>query len=197
MPNLVTYAALKDYLQLPNDDNATAIEELLERVEGSLEAECDREALPFQPAEAARAEWRDGTGTIRLRTYYPITTLTSITLGRDSSSPDETLDVADVDIVSFSTGLEGAGLITRTDGGKFGAFRSPRYVLVTYDATAFLPEKAKDAVMDVAAGRVRQFGAEGFKSFKLLDTGGSLRKLMSESDAWQTAVDRYRRIVLV
>lgn len=194
MPDLVSYAELKDYLQLPNDVNETAITALLERVEGSLEAECDREALPFQTTQSGRIEWRDGTGTIRLFMHYPIAVLTSITLGRDSSSPDETLDVTDVDVVSFDVGET---RITRVDGGRFGAHRSPRQILVTYDAAAFLPEKAKDAVMDVASGRVRQFGSEGFKSFKLLDSGGSLRKLMSESDAWQTAVARYRRIVLV
>ncbi len=197
MPDLVSYAALKDYLQLPNDDDETPITELLEDVEASLEAECDREALPFQDVEAGRAEWRDGTGTIRLRTHYPIATLTSITLGRSYSSPDETLDVADVDVVSFSTGLEGAGLITRTDGGKFGAFRSPRHVLVTYDAAAFLPKLAVLAVKRMVGGYVRQFGAEGFKSFKLLDSGGSLQKLMDETPEWRRAVDRYRRSVLV
>ncbi len=194
MPDLVSYDDLKDYLQLPNDANETAITALLERVEGSLEAACDREDLPFQTAEANRAEWHDGTGTIRLFTFYPISSLDSITLGRDSSNPDDTLDIADVDVVSFSAG---GTRITRVDGGKFGAHRSPRYVLVTYDAAEFLPDDAKDAVMDVAAGRVRQFGAEGFKSFKLLDSGGSLRKLMSESDAWKLAVSRLNRHVLV
>jgi hypothetical protein len=194
VPDLVSYATLKDYLQLPNDDNETAITELLEDVEGSLEAECDREALPFQAAEAGRAEWRDGTGTVRLFTHYPIAVLTSITLGRDSSSPDETLDVADVDVVSFSVGET---RITRTDGGKFGAFRSPRKILVTYDAATFLPKLAVLAVKRVVGGYVRQFGAEGFKSFKLLDSGGSLQKLMDETPEWKRAVDRYRRIVLV
>ena len=194
MPDLVSYADLKAYLQLPSDANQTAITALLERVEGSLETACDRVDLPFQAAQSGLAEWHDGTGAIRLFTHFPIAVLTSITLGRDSSSPDETLDVGDVDVVSFSVG---GTRLTRTDGGKFGAHRSPRHVLVTYDAAAFLPESAKDAVMDVAAGRVRQFGSEGFKSFKLLDSGGSLRKLMSESDAWQAAVERYRRIVLV
>lgn len=194
MSDLVSFAELSDYLQLPSDANQTAITALLDRVEGSLEAECDREDLPFQAAQTARAEWRDGTGTIRLFTHYPIAVLTSITLGRDSANPDETLTVTDVDVVSFSVGDT---RITRTDGGKFGAHRSPRQVLVTYDAAAFLPQAARDAVMDVTAGRIRQFGAEGFKSFKLLDSGGSLRNLMSESDAWRTAVERYRRTVLV
>ncbi len=191
MPDLVSYAELALYLQLPNSDNETAITALLERVEGTLETDCDREALPFLTAQSGRAEWRDGTGTRRLRLHYPIATLTSITLGRDSSDPDETLDVADVNVVSFSTGIGGAGMLTRTDGGKFGVYRSPRYIKITYDAAAFLPNAAKDAVMDVAAGRVRQFGAEGFKSFKLLDSGGSLRQLMDESGAWKRAVGQF------
>ena len=194
MPDLVSYAELEAYLQLPDDSNETAITALLERVEGSLEAACDRVDLPFQAAELNRAEWHDGTGTIRLFTFYPITALDSITLGRDSSSPDETLDTTDLDVVSF----DAAGTrITRVDGGRFGAFRSPRYVLVTYDAAEFLPDDAKQAVMMVAAGAVRQFGSEGFKSFKLLDSAGSLQKLMSESDEWKSAVARNRRHVLV
>ncbi|KKL13679.1 hypothetical protein LCGC14_2523360 [marine sediment metagenome] len=192
MPDLVSYAELKDYLQLPNDAQETPITALLERVEGTLEAECDREALPFLAAQSGRAEWRDGTGTKYLRLYYPIAVLTSITLGRDSSDPVDTLDVADVDVISFSVG---GTRLTRTDGGKFGARGSPRYVKVTYDAAAFLPNAAKEAVMDVAAGRVRQFGTEGFKSFKLLDSGGSLRKLMDDSGAWRRAVEQYRRNV--
>ncbi len=197
MPDLVSYAELKAYLQLPSDANQTAITELLEDVEASLEAECDRAALPFQGAQSGVAERHDGTGTIRVRTHFPIATLTSITLGRDPSSPVETLTVTDVDVVSFSTGLEGAGLITRTDGGKFGAHRSPRYVLITYDAAAFLPKLAVIAVKRVVAGYVRQFGAEGFRSFKLLDAGGSLERLMESTPEWGRAVERYRRIVLV
>ena len=197
MPDLVSYAALKDYLQLPNDNNIDAITELLEDVEASLEAECDREAFPFQAAQSAVAEWRDGTGTQRIRAYFPIAVLTSITLGRDSASPVETLTVTDVDVVSFTTGVEGEGRITRTDGGQFGAYRSPRYVLITYDASAFLPKLAVLAVKRVAAGYVRQFGAEGFTSFKLLDSGGSLARLMESTPEWKRAIDRYRRIVLV
>ncbi len=194
MPDLVTYATLKDYLQLPNDDNETAITELLEDAEASLEAECDREALPFLAAQSGVAEWHDGTGTIRLFTHYPIAVLTSITLGRDSSSPDETLTVSDVDVVSFTVGET---RITRTDGGKFGAHRSPRQVLVTYDAAAFLPKLAVLAVKRVVGGYIRQFGSEGFKSFKLLDSGGSLERLMESTPEWARAVERYRRIVLV
>ncbi len=193
MSDLVSYAQLKDYLQLPNDAQETPITALLARVQGALETDCDREALPFLAAQLGRAEWRDGTGTRRLRLYYPITTLTSITLGRTSSSPDETLDVSDVDVVSFSTGIGGEGLLRRTDGGKFGARGSPRYIKITYDAADFLPKLAMDAVIDVAAGRVRQFGAEGFKSFKLLDSGGSLRQLMDESGAWKRAVGQFHR----
>ncbi len=197
MPDLVSYAAIKDYLQLPNDDNETAITELLEDVEASLEAECDREAFPVQALQLAVAEWHDGTGTQRIRTHFPITTLTSITLGRDSADPVETLTVTDVDVVSFTTGIEGAGRITRTDGGKFGAHRSPRYVLITYDAAAFLPKLAVIAVKRVAAAYVRQFGSEGFKSFKVLDAGGSLERIMESTPEWSRAVERYRRIVLV
>ena len=194
MPNLVSYTELKDYLQLPNDDNQGAITALLEDVEGSLEAECDREALPFLATQSGVAEWHDGTGNKRLRTYYPIAVLTSITLGRDSSSPDETLTVSDVDVVSFNVGQV---TITRTDGGRFGVHRAPRYVLVTYDAAAFLPKLAGLAVKRVTGAYIRQFGAEGFKSFRLLDSAGSLERLMESTPEWKRAVERYRRIVLV
>ena len=197
MPDLVSYAELEAYLQLPDNSNETAITALLENVEGSLEESCDRVDLPFQAAAAGRTEWHDGTGTKRLRTFYPIATLTSITLGRDSSSPDETLDVSKVNVVSFSTGESIPTRITRTDGGKFGAHRSPRFILVTYDAGAFLPNLAKTAVKRVAGGYVRQFGTEGFKSFRLLDSSGSLEKLMASTPEWNQAVERYRRIVLV
>lgn len=194
MPDLVSYATLKDYLQLANDDNQTAITALLEDVEASLEAECDREALPFLAAQSSVAEWHDGTGIKRLRTHYPIAVLTAITLGRDVSNLVETLVVSDVDVVSFNVGQV---TITRTDGGKFGTHRSPRFVLVTYDAAEFLPKLAVIAVKRVTGGYVRQFGAEGFKSFKLLDSSGSLAKLMEETPEWARAVERYRRIVLV
>lgn len=190
MPDLVTYANLKDYLQLPNDAQQTPITALLERVEGALETDCGREAAPFLDTQSGVTEWRDGTGTRRLRLLYPIAVLTTVELGRDSANPEDTLDVADVDVLSFTVGSE---RLMRTDGGKFGVYRSPRFVRVVYDAAAFLPELAKDAVMDVAAGRVRQFGAEGFKSFKLLDSGGTLRQLMDESGAWRRAVEQFSR----
>ena len=194
MSDLVSWAQIKDYLQLPNDDQETPITALLGRVQGSLETECGREAAPFLASQSTVTEWHDGTGTKRLRRLYPIAVLTSVDLGRDSTDFVETLDASDVDVLSFSVGSE---RLIRTDGGKFGLYRSPRYIRVVYDAADFLPELAKDAVIDVAAGRVRQFGSEGFKSFKLLDSGGSLRQIMDDSGAWRRAVEQYRRDLLL
>ena len=194
MSDLVSYAQLKNYLNLPDDSRQTAVEELLDEVVGTLEAECDREFLPFQAAEAARVEVRDGTGTDRLRLYYPIAVLTSITLGRDPADPVDTLDVADVDVISFGVGET---LLTRVDGGVFGPRRSPRHVFVTYDTEDWLPKDAKRAVMSVAAAIVRQFGAEGFKSFRLLDAAGAIDRATEKDPFWLKAVARHRRTVLV
>jgi hypothetical protein len=193
--DLVSYAELKAYLNLPDDSRETEITALLENIEGALEAQCDREGLPFQAAEAGRVEWHDGTGTIRLFLFYPISDVTEILVGRDAADPDDELDPDDVDEVVWDAGPD-LFKITRTDGAKWPPHRAPRCIRVTYDAAAFLPELATLAVKRVAGAFVRQFGAEGYKSFKLLDAGGSLQRIMDETPEWTAAVNKYRRLVL-
>ena len=190
MPDLVSAPELLAFLGNPEGADSTLLESILDGVEDSFEAACNRRERPFQAApDEARLEVRDGTGTPSLFLDYPITTLTSVTLGRNVADPDETLDIADVDVLVYETGKR---RIIRTDGGTFGCLGSPRYVRVTYLPAADLPYLAALAVKRAAAAIYRQLGAEDSTSERLGTFSRELLDVFGDGDSmWRAAVNAH------
>ena len=194
MADLLTLAELKDWMRVTTDTENVELQDGLDSLEETLEEECDRTRIPFQAAQTGRVEVRDGTGSRELYLDYPISTVTTIELGRDSASRDDTLDPTDVNEVIW---IAGERRIVRTDGGKWGKYRSPLYVNVTYNAEADLPRMAKLAIVRVMAALWRQRGSEGVKLKKLLDSSATMLKLMDDQPEWTRAVERLKRYALV
>lgn len=193
MPDLVSLSELKSFLgDTPAADDAL-LTDILEHVEAMFEGETGRAAIPFV-AGANRTEVRDGTGDAALYLDYPISTLTSVKVGYDPADPVETLDVADKNVVTFSAGSR---RITRTDGGKFGWARQPRYVQVVYTHQSELPEDAQLAVKSVCAIAYRRRGAEDATRES---SGGYSRDLVQDVAAsdpfWARAVAAHQRLIL-
>src|SRR5687768_11925924 len=103
MADLVTLAELKLYLGIDTlvttDD--TLLTQLLNDVEALFEAATLRAPGTYPAAGLARSEVLDGTGSRSLYLSYPVSVLTSISLGYDSASPTETLTVADKSVVVY------------------------------------------------------------------------------------------------
>ena len=192
MADLVTLAEVKDWLRVKTETENVELQDLIDSLEETFEEEVDRRLIPFQAAQTARVEVRDGTGSRELWLDYPIATVTTIELGRDSANRDDTLDPTDVDEVIW---VAGERRITRTDGGKWGKYRNPKYVNVTYNAQADLPPAAKRAVISQVAARWRQRGVEGVAVKKLLDSSASM--LYEPTPEWLRAVNDLKRYALV
>lgn len=193
MPDLVSLSELKTFLgDTPAADDAL-LTDILEHVEAMFEGETGRAALPFV-AGANRTEVKDGSGDAALFLDYPISTLTSVKIGYDPAAPIESLAVADKNVLTFATGSR---RIMRTDGGKFGWARQPRYVQVVYTHQSELPEDAQLAVKSVCAVAYRRRGAE--ESTKE-SAGGYSRDLVQDVSAsdpfWARAVAAHRRLIL-
>ena len=163
---------------------------LVEQAEAAFNAACGREEQPFADVLTGRVERLDGTGSRTLYVDYPIDTLTSITLGYDTGTPDETLVVADPTKVGFQAGKR---RITRNDGGVFGCAGQPGYVVVTYTSKADLPADAKQAVLRRVALIYGQIGSEDARSEAI----GGVRTELADADqdaVWREAVQRHRRL---
>lgn len=187
MADLVSAPEMLAFLGNPEGVDRTLLESILDGVEDSFEAACNRRERPFQEApDVDRLEVRDGTGTASLFLDYPIESLTSITLGRSAASPDETLDTNDVDVLVYEAGSR---RIMRTDGGTFGCVGSPRYVRVTYRPQADLPYLAALAVKRATATIFRQLGSEDSTSERLGTFSRELLEVFGENDSvWRAAV---------
>jgi hypothetical protein len=149
VPVLVTRAELKTYLgDAPASADDALLDALIDDVEALFASETGRAITSFIAAGSARVEVLDATGSADLFVDYPITALTSITLGYDSGAWDETLDVSDGTVLVYAVG---GRKITRVDGGTWGR----RYGHVRY-------REARDQV----GGRVDlpRRGSEGMKS---------------------------------
>ena len=187
MAELVSVPEMLAFLGNPQGADSTLLESILDGVEDQFEAACNRRERPFQGApDAARLEVRDGTGTPSLFLDYPITTLTSVTLGRNVADLDETLDITDVDVLVYEVGSR---RIIRTDGGTFGCLGSPRYVRVTYLPAADLPDLVALAVKRATAAIYRQLGAEDSTSERLSTFSRELLEVFGDGDSvWRAAV---------
>lgn len=161
MADLVTAAELATHLGI-DDPGGGVFDALLDAVEAEFERAVCRSDSPYRAAGSV-TEVRDGTGCAELYLRYPINDLTSIKLGADSSDPDETLDVDDLDVVRWASGLR---RVVRMDG-VFGCKGLPRVVHLAYTCLDDLPEDAARAVMVVAGLRYQRAGLETVTSERL------------------------------
>jgi hypothetical protein len=197
VPVLVTLAELKTYLgDAPASSDDTLLGGLIDDVEALFASETGRALSTFQAAGSARTEVHDGTGSSVLWLDYPIVTLTSVKLGYDASVPDETLTIADKNVLVYAAGER---RLMRTDGGRFGRAGQPRYVQVVYDFGADLPDSANLAIKSVVATAYRRRGSEAEKS----ETLGSFYSHTMVDDVaavdpfWAMGVDASRRTYVV
>lgn len=197
MPDLVTLTELKTYLgDAPASADDALLTELLDNVEALFETATGRAVGSLQAAGTARTEVHDGTGSCDLYLDYPVATLTSIKLGNDPAVPDETLTIADKNVIVYSATSR---RVTRTDGGTFGRAGQPRYIQVVYDFGAELPAGAKLAIKSVAALAYRRRGSEEVKS----ETVGAfysrtmIDEIATAEPFWRAAVQANLRDVLV
>lgn len=199
MSVLVSVTELKLYLgDAPASSDDALLQALLDDVEALFASEAGRQVSEFQDAGTARTEVHDGTGSADLYLDYPINALTSVVLGYDSASPDETLDIADKHVLVYA--VEGRRL-SRTDGGTFGRAGQPRYVTVVYDFAADLPADAKLAIKSVTSSVYRNRGSEGMKSETVgafySYTREDIKAATTDDPFWCAAVNANRRTMLV
>jgi len=190
MSVLVSLTALKTFLTVAISADDAVLQAILDGVERLFLERGGRARRPFAPAQNARGEVLDGTGSTQLVLDYPIAGVSgTITLGLDPANPDETLDPADPAVVVYTPGDR---TLHRVDGRVWGPLARPRYVRVTYDAQADLPESPALAIKRVAAAVYRQLGSEDARAER---TGTYSRDLatVAESDPiWTLAVDAHR-----
>lgn len=193
MPDLVAVDELKDFLKVTGSSDDQVLTDLLEHTEDLFESEVGRTDTQFVVASEARTEVHDGTGCADLFLDYPISDITTVKIGYDTSDPVETLDPTDIDELTFGAGSR---RLTRTDGGIFGLAGRKRYVHVTYDHQDDLPGNAKLAIMRVVAQVYRQRGSEDAKYENVGGYIRSLSHLIAEDPIWQRAVAANQRTVL-
>lgn len=196
MAALVTLTELKTYLgDAPASADDTLLQALLDHVQALFETETGRQVVGYIAAGSGRTEVHDGTGSRELYLDYPIVTLTSVKLGYDPASPDETLTISDKNVLVYGTG---ARRITRTDGGQFGRAGQPRYVQIVYDHAGDLPESAKLAIKSVASSAYRRRGSEELQS----ETVGNfysrtmLEEVATADPFWQLGVAANRLVTI-
>lgn len=196
MSVLVSVSELKSFLgDAPVSDDDAVLTALLDDVEASFTSASLRTPGFYTPATTARTEVLDGTGSTRLYLTYPISVLTSVKLGYNAAAPTETLSVSNTSVLVYGVGSR---VITRTDGGKFGTVRQPRYVQVVYDHAGNMPDDARMAIKSVAAMAYRRRGSEEAKSETI---GAFYSRTMIEDIAasdpwWAKAVQANMPVVL-
>jgi hypothetical protein len=187
---LVSDADIEAWLGIASGAGGALLTGLVTAAQRMLERHCDRARLPFVDAQTTRTEVRDGTGDAGIFLDYPISTIASITLGRDTASPIETLAPASVDSVVFTVGDR---LVRRVDGGIFGAMDAPNYVHVTYAAQADLPEDAAVAVKRAVASVWRQRGSEGSASELVSGYTRQMAEFAATDSFWLGAIRDHAR----
>ncbi len=193
MPDLVSLADLQTYLELTSGTDDDLLTDLLDHAEGLFESETGRKDTPFIAAASARSEVKDGTGSAELYLDYPISAITSISLGFDLSNFVETLNPSDPDVVVWGAGKR---RIQRVDGGVFGRLDKPRYVTTVYDFQADLPEEAQLAIKRITAQVYRQRGSEDAGREQIGSYVRDLSTLVESDPLWRRAVAANSRRVL-
>ncbi len=182
---LVSLADMQSFLSVGATDGAL-IQSLLDGVEEQFLADCNRRDRPFiTNAIASRVEIHAGTGTSLLALDYPVASIASITLGRNPSAPEVTLDPSDTTQVSF---LVGKRNVMRVDGGVWGVLDAPAYVHVTYTTQVDTSSLAAVAVKRAVAAIYRQMGAEDTTRERLSSYERDLRQVYADDAIWKYAV---------
>lgn len=192
--DLVTAAELATHLGI-SDPGSGIFDALLEAVEAQFERAVGRTDTPFRAA-GNLTEVFDGTGCSVLWLGYPVNTLTSIKLGKDTSDPDETLDFTDLDVIRY---VAGSRRLVRMDG-IFGAKYAPRVVHVAYACQDDLPDDAARAVKVVAGMFYNQSGRENLTSERLGSWSAEYSQSNSEATGmpyeWTIAVANHMAAVV-
>lgn len=187
---LVTETEVIEHLGIAPAAWTPALDRLRLGTIGLFERLCDRAHAPFSDAIATRMETHDGTGAPELWLDYPVASLTSLLIGRNPASPDETLNVASLEVLSFRVGERS---LVRVDGGTFGAFDAPRVVHITYSTQDDLPVDAKVAVLRVIAQVYRQRGAEDAAIENAAGYARTMADLAAKDGVWLAAVQQHKR----
>lgn len=190
MSQFVDLADLKTFLgDAPASSDDVLLQDLLDEIEALFLNECGRSE---STAPGDVVEVLDGTGTAGLYLEFPIAEdgLTSVKLGYNSASPDETLAVTDKSILVYG---EGSRVVRRTDGGTFGRGGEPRYVTVEYEHQGDEVSGAELAIKRACALVYRQRGSEDVSD----ETVGSFysrtmakfgRDFVGDDPIWRMAV---------
>ena len=186
---LVAVQDLKTALGEPGNSLDQLYEQVIERVQAAFEGACNRHERPFVGAQLGRTEVHDATGTDSLWLQYPIQILTSVVLGYDPALPDETLDIADKQVLVYGVGSR---RLVRVDGKRFGFAGRPRYIHVAYAAEADLPAAAKAAVLAGSMLIVNRLGSEGVSAERIgaysVDYTNIMGAEMANDPLWQLGV---------
>lgn len=190
---LLTTEEVRDYAGIETDGEDPMLSSLVARVEAAFHAAIGRTDRPFQEVENGRVEVHDGTGTDTLYLDYPIAALTTaVTLGY-ASPWDESLDPTDPEVLQFGAGSR---RLSRVDGGTFGDLDRPRYVRVTYDAGADVPEDVKLAVLRMVKALYEESGrGEATAERQLAESEGlpTVADVLT-NDVWRAAIEAHREI---
>jgi hypothetical protein len=181
---LVPVEELQAFLNVPEGTDEDVLLALIDVVQSLFEAACNRHERPFM-ASAVRTEVRDGTGSSALFLDYPISALTSVTLGYNAAAPEETLDVADKSVLVWGANGE---RIMRVDGGVFGELDQPRYVQVVYTTADHFPAPARLAVLRGAAAVYRQRGSEDARTERLGGYSTDLARVLEDQPEWHAGI---------
>ena len=188
MADLVTLTALKEFLGVVDNAQDALLQVILDDVEALFEGACGRSDRPFMASASARIEVKHGTGDALLLLDYPIATVSTIKLGADATAPDETLDPADVTLVSWRVGERE---LRRIDGGIWRSCEEPNVVRVTYDTADDVPTGPALVIKRAAATIYRQLGAEDVTE----EITGNTRRYfakVTDDPLWKLAAENVR-----
>jgi hypothetical protein len=183
--SLAQLEEVRSYAGVETDLDDGLLQALIDRVEAAFLRRVNRDERPFQPAQPARVEIHDGTGSSALYLDYPVAALTAaITFGY-ASPWDTSLAPTDPAVVSF---VVGSRRVVRIDGGTFGELGRPNYVRVTYDAAADQPEDVKLAITRVTAALWRESGGTEATAERTLPDTQDLPPVAEADPFWQAAL---------
>lgn len=188
---LVAVEEVRKYAGIDDSSAEKVLEDLIDQVEAVFLAQVGRRDRPYQAGQTGRLDILDGTGTARLWLPYPIKTLTSLTLGYDSTSWDETLDPSDVTVLSW---YQGSRRVVRVDGCRFGCADRANYVRVTYDTMDDLPEDVRIAIIRMVTALARESGLGEATANRTLPDGENLPAVADvvAQDMWQAAIAAHK-----
>lgn len=186
---ILTWQQVSEWLEAHQDDPDR---ESIMRLAEAVETHVERALKNYRFDTVTRTDLAvDGTGTPDLiAPDAPITSLTAIKIGRDSTNPTATLDVTDADVVVY----ESSGLITRTDGGVFP--RKRKYILLSYAAgwtKSTIPLDIRTCLQLLVAYLWRSRGREAVKNELLSGMLNWAGRAMEDTPGLSLMLGQYTR----